>query len=159
MKLNTFCFLLFAFCLSGCIFAPDDEFNVYGLHDDHGLYDQDIGDIHSKWNSAKVQTRWQEYHGTMVRSQIMLDSGDLREMRLKLVPNADGGDINGDADYILEQVAAFEMGTVCGRNVKHVQVIYDNPTFEAIRSTPYSEYRIRSANIPLREYGFKCVYK
>ncbi|GHT58737.1 hypothetical protein FACS18945_4810 [Bacteroidia bacterium] len=148
--------LTLALTLFSCV--NERDFPVHGTTDAY-LEDNDMAMIHNKWNSARVQNRWQEYQGTMVRASILLDSGDMREMRLKLIPNADGGDINGDAEYILEQVAKFEMGAVCGRNVKHIDVVYDQPAFEAVRSTPYFEYRVRTANIPLREYGFRCIYK
>ena len=43
-----------------------------------------------KWTTARMTTRWQEYKGTMVRVQILLGNSDLREMRLRLMQNADG---------------------------------------------------------------------
>ena len=39
----------------------------------------------NKWNTAHMETRWQEYKGTMVRVEILLGNTDLREMRLRMV--------------------------------------------------------------------------
>ena len=36
-----------------------------------------------RWNTSRMETRWQEYKGAMVRVQILLGNSDLREMRLQ----------------------------------------------------------------------------
>lgn len=112
----------------------------------------------NRWNTSRQETRWQEYHGTMVRVQILLGSTELREMRLRLMQNADGMDIDADSRTVLARVADYEMKRVCGRNVKTIQVVYDKPSFEAMRPTPYFDYRIEAEGATMREYGFKCVY-
>ena len=55
----------------------------------------------NRWNTARMETRWQEYKGAMVRVQILLGNTDMREMRLRLMQNADGMDVDGDARTIL----------------------------------------------------------
>ena len=56
-----------------------------------------------------METRWQEYKGAMVRVQILLGNTDMREMRLRLMQNADGMDIDGDSRTILSAVADYEL--------------------------------------------------
>ena len=112
----------------------------------------------NRWNPAHLETRWQEYRGTMVRVQILLGNTDLREMRLRLMQNADGMDVDGDARTILAKVADYEMKRVCGRNADSIVMVYDRPSFEVMRPTPYFDYRIESEGATMREYGFRCVY-
>ncbi|MDR1361099.1 MAG: hypothetical protein LBJ18_02195 [Rickettsiales bacterium] len=113
----------------------------------------------NKWNSSRMETRWQEYKGAMIRVQILLGNMDMREMRLRMMQNADGMDIDGDARKILAKVADFEMKRVCGRNADSVVVVYDKPSFDAMRPTPYFDYRIEAEGATMREYGFRCVYR
>ena len=112
-----------------------------------------------KWNTSRKETRWQEYKGTMVRVQILLGNTDLREMRLRLTQNVSGMDIDGDARSILTKVADFEMKRVCGRNADSIVIVYDRPSFEVMRPTPYFDYRIEAEGATMREYGFRCVYR
>lgn len=111
-----------------------------------------------RWNTAHMETRWQEYKGTMVRVQILLGNSDMREMRLRLMQNADGTDIDADNRTVLAKVADYEMKRVCGRNAESIVVIYDEPSFEVTRPTPYFDYRMASDGATMREYGFRCVY-
>lgn len=115
--------------------------------------------MYNRWNTSRMETRWQEYKGTMVRIQILLGTGDIREMRLRIMQNADGMDIDGDARSILSAVSDYEMKRVCGRNAESIVVVYDEPSFEVMRPTPYFDYRIEAEGSTMREYGFKCVYK
>ena len=112
----------------------------------------------NKWNTARMETRWQEYRGVMVRVQILLGNTDMREMRLRMVQNADGMDIDGDARTILAHVADYEMKRVCGRNADSIVMIYDRPAFESMRPTPFYDYRMEAEGATMREYGFRCVY-
>ena len=112
----------------------------------------------NRWNTSRMETRWQEYRGTMVRVQILLGNTDLREMRLRLVQNADGMDIDGDARTILSKVADYEMKRVCGRNADSIVMVYDRPSFDVMRPTPYFDYRVEAEGSTMREYGFRCVY-
>ncbi len=112
----------------------------------------------NRWNTARMETRWQEYKGTMVRVQILLGNTDLREMRLRLMQNADGMDVDGDARTVLGAVADYEMKRVCGRNADSIVMVYDRPSFDAMRPTPYFDYRIEAEGATMREYGFRCVY-
>ena len=112
----------------------------------------------NRWNTSRMETRWQEYRGTMVRVQILLGNTDLREMRLRMIQNADGMDVDGDSRSILSAVADFEMKRVCGRNADSIVMVYDRPSFDVMRPTPYFDYRIEAEGATMREYGFRCVY-
>ena len=112
----------------------------------------------NRWNTARMETRWQEYRGAMVRVQILLGNTDMREMRLRLMQNADGMDVDGDARSILAKVADYEMKRVCGRNADSIVMVYDRPSFDAMRPTPFFDYRIEAEGATMREYGFRCVY-
>jgi hypothetical protein len=112
----------------------------------------------NRWNTSRMETRWQEYKGAMVRVQILLGNTDLREMRLRLMQNADGMDIDGDSRTILAAVADYEMKRVCGRNADSIVMVYDQPSFDVMRPTPYFDYRIEAEGATMREYGFRCVY-
>ncbi len=112
----------------------------------------------NRWHSSRMETRWQEYKGTMIRVQILLGNTDLNEMRLKLVKNPDGMDIDTDIKGVLARVADYEMKRVCGRNVESIVMIYDRPSFDVMRPTPFFDYRIESDGTVMREYGFRCVY-
>jgi len=120
--------------------------------------DQEKNDVSEKWNNAKMETRWQEYKGTMVRVQILLGDKDLREMRLKLIQNANGGDIDEDIRGVLGRVADFEMKKVCGRRAESIQIVYDKASFDTIRPNPFFDHKIESEGAVMREYGFRCVY-
>ena len=112
----------------------------------------------NKWRSSRMETRWQEYKGAMVRVQILLGNTDVREMRLRLMQNADGMDIDGDSRTILAKVADYEMKRICGRNTDSIVMIYDKPSFDVMRPTPYYDYRMDAEGATMREYGFRCVY-
>ena len=112
----------------------------------------------NRWHSSRMETRWQEYKGTMVRVQILLGNTDLNEMRLKHVKNTNGTDIDTDIKGVLSRVADYEMKRVCGRNVESIVMIYDRPSFDVMRPTPFFDYRIESDGTIMREYGFRCVY-
>ena len=90
--------------------------------------------------------------------QILLGNTDLREMRLRLVQNADGMDIDGDARTVLAKVADYEMKRICGRNADSIVMVYDRPSFDVMRPTPYFDYRVEAEGSTMREYGFRCVY-
>lgn len=114
--------------------------------------------MNKRWNTSRMETRWQEYKGAMVRVQILLGNSDLREMRLRLMQNADGMDVDGDMRTILAKVADYEMKRVCGRNADSIVLVYDNPSFESMRPTPFFDYRLEAEGASMREYGFRCVY-
>ncbi|MBR1954004.1 MAG: hypothetical protein IKA25_02925 [Alphaproteobacteria bacterium] len=112
----------------------------------------------NRWNTSRMETRWQEYKGAMVRVQILLGNTDVREMRLRLMQNADGMDIDGDSRTVLAAVADYEMKRVCGRNADSIVMVYDRPSFDVMRPTAYFDYRIEAEGATMREYGFRCVY-
>ena len=113
----------------------------------------------AKWNTARKETRWQEYKGgAMVRVEILLGDTDVREMRLRLMQSADGMDIDADARTVLGKVADYEMKRVCGRNAESIVIVYDVPSFEVMRPTSFFDYRVEAEGVTMREYGFRCVY-
>jgi hypothetical protein len=112
----------------------------------------------SRWNTSRKETRWQEYKGTMVRIEVLLGDSSVREMRLRLMQNADGADIDADARTVLARVADYEMKKVCGRNAESIVIVYDKPSFEVMRATSFFDYRVESEGVTMREYGFRCVY-
>jgi hypothetical protein len=112
-----------------------------------------------RWNTSRMKTRWQEYKGAMVRVQILLGDSDLREMRLRLMQNVDGMDVDADARTVLAKVADYQMKKVCGRNAESIVIVYDQPSFQVMRPTTFYDYRIESEGVTMREYGFKCVYR
>jgi len=112
----------------------------------------------ARWNTARKETRWQEYKGTMVRIEILLGDSSVREMRLRLMQNADGADIDADSRTVLAHVADFEMKKVCGRNAESIVIVYDKPSFEVMRPTSFFDYRVEAEGETMREYGFRCVY-
>ena len=112
----------------------------------------------NRWNTARKETRWQEYKGTMVRVEILLGDSDVREMRLRLMQNANGTDVDGDIRTVLGKVADYEMKKVCGRNAESIVMVYDRPSTEVMRPTTFFDYRIESEGAAMREYGFRCVY-
>ena len=111
-----------------------------------------------RWSTSRMETRWQEYRGAMVRIQILLGNSDVREMRLRLMQNAEGMDVDGDSRTILAKVADFEMKRICGRNADSIVMVYDRPAVDVMRPTPYYDYRIEAEGATMREYGFRCVY-
>lgn len=111
-----------------------------------------------RWESSRVDTKWEEYRGTMVKIQILLGSSDLREMRLQLMQNSSGGDINANSREVLTTVSEHMMRHVCGRNVKSTLLVYDRPSFNVVRPTPFFDYRVEDEGATMREYGFRCVY-
>ena len=111
-----------------------------------------------KWNTARKETRWQEYKGAMVRVEILLGDTEVREMRLRYMQNADGKDVDADIRTVLARVADYEMKRVCGRNAESIVIVYDQPSFEVMRPTSFFDYRVESEGVTMREYGFRCVY-
>jgi len=115
-------------------------------------------EMNDKWDTSQKETRWQEYRGTMVRVEILLGSTDARDMRLKIIQNANGTDVNGDNREVLSNVSDFEMKRVCGRNAASYVVIYDKPSFEVLRPTPFFDYLSQQQGSTMREYGFRCIF-
>lgn len=112
----------------------------------------------NRWNTARKETRWQEYKGAMVRVEILLGDTEVREMRLRYMQSADGKDVDADMRTVLARVADYEMKRVCGRNTESIVIIYDRPSFEVMRPTTFFDYRVESEGVAMREYGFRCVY-
>lgn len=112
----------------------------------------------NRWNTARKETRWQEYKGAMVRVEVLLGDTDVREMRLRYMQSADGKDVDADMRTVLARVADYEMKRVCGRNAESIVIIYDRPSFEVMRPTTFFDYRVESEGAAMREYGFRCVY-
>ena len=180
MKNLICCILGVAVLLAGCASGNSD---YYGSDDQEGVaYDEqtskyvtdqnEFSQIDSyrprtmaereassaRWDTARKETRWQEYKGTMVRVEILLGDTDIRHMRLRLMQNASGTDVDADSRTILARVADYEMKRVCGRNAESIVMIYDEPSFEVMRPTSFFDYRVEAEGVTIREYGFRCVY-
>ena len=143
---------------------------IYNIHIKYGKSFADIANDSILFESlnekslrheytARKETRWQEYKGTMVRIEILLGDKEVREMRLRLMQNASGTDVDADSRTILARVADYEMKRVCGRNAESIVMVYDEPSFEVMRPTSFFDYRIEAEGATMREYGFRCVYK
>ncbi len=114
--------------------------------------------IAKHWDTSRKEVRWQDYKGTVVRVEILLGDSSVREMRLRLMQNAAGTDVDADARTILGKVADYEMKKVCGRNAESIVIVYDRPSAEVMRPTTFFDYRIEAEGETMREYGFRCVY-
>jgi hypothetical protein len=180
--LGIFCFVLLAGCGGGEVDVPYDAQDFAQGGDNAPYYNErsaqlmqssnqyadtdsyrprtaaDAADKDAKWNTSRKETIWREYHGTMIRAEILLGSSELREMRLRLVQNTNGMDIDGDMHGVLDNVAEFEMKRVCGRRSRSYMIVYDRPSFDVQRPTPYFDYQVKDDGANMREYGFKCLY-
>ena len=119
---------------------------------------EEMAASNAKWDTSRKEIRWREYRGTMVRVEILLGDTDMREMRTRLMQNASGQDVDGDARHVISRVADFEMKRVCGRNAESYVIVYDRPSFDVVRPTPYFDYRIEAAGSTMREFGFRCIF-
>ena len=115
-------------------------------------------EMNDKWDTSMKETRWQEYKGTMVRVEIILGASDARDMRLRIIQNANGTNVDGDNREVLANVADFEMKRVCGRNSESYVVLYDKPSFEVLRPTPFFDFMAQQRGSTMREYGFRCIF-
>lgn len=120
--------------------------------------DAEKNEMNDKWETSRKDTHWQQYKGTMVRIEVLLGATDTRDMRLKIIQNASGADQTGNNASILSAVSDYEMKHVCGRNAKSYTLIYDKPSFDVLRPTPYFDYLTTDDGTTMREYGFRCVY-
>lgn len=179
MKKSTFYLLCAALALSACG-GGDDNYSDYsgggGVYDEqtgtYMTYQNEYAGIDSyapktmeerealskRWDTSRKETRWQDYKGTMVRIEILLGDTDIREMRLRLMQNADGADIDADSRTVLGKVADYEMKRVCGRNAESIVMVYDRPSTQVMRPTSFFDYRVEAEGSVMREYGFRCVY-
>ena len=114
--------------------------------------------IAKHWDTSRKEVRWQDYKGTIVRVEILLGDSSVREMRLRLMQNAAGTDVDADARTILGKVADYEMKKVCGRNAESIVIVYDRPSAQVMRPTTFFDYRVEAEGETMREYGFRCVY-
>lgn len=136
--------------------SESNEFSQIDSYQPRTMKEREAAAI--RWNTARKETRWQEYKGTMIRIEILLGDTSVREMRLRLMQNADGADIDADARTVLGRVADYEMKRVCGRNAESIVIVYDRPSFEVMRPTTFFDYRVEAEGESMREYGFRCVY-
>lgn len=137
--------------------TADNEYAEIDSYKPHTMAEREA--ISNRWNTARKETRWEEYKGTMVRIEILLGDNEVREMRLRLMQNVDGMDVDADARTVLAKVADYQMKKVCGRNAESIVIVYDQPSFQVMRPTTFYDYRIESEGVTMREYGFKCVYR
>ncbi|MBO7644867.1 MAG: hypothetical protein J6S57_01020 [Alphaproteobacteria bacterium] len=141
---------------TGSYMTEKNEFAVIDSYKPKTMAERE--EIANHWNTSRKETRWQEYKGTMVRIEILLGDSDVREMRLRLMQNSNGTDVDGDIRTILGKVADYEMKRVCGRNAESIVMVYDRPSSEIMRPTTFYDYRIEAEGASMREYAFRCVY-
>lgn len=114
--------------------------------------------INAKWNGTDVDVRFEEFRGRMVRVQTILSDADLKEMRLRLMPSANGGQAGMKGEEIIEKVAEFSSKRICGQGVRSVNIVYDQASPDAVQPTPYFDFRADNATGFAREFGFTCEY-
>ena len=131
---------------------------MFGANEFRPLSQEEMADKYARWNNSRVETRWQEYHGTMVRVEVLRGSRDMREMRLKVIQGTAGGHVGGDNAHILGRVAQHEMHRICGRRSTHHVIIFDRPSFEVVRPTPFFDFTATDRGGIMREYGFRCIF-
>jgi len=136
--------------------SAENEFSEIDSYRPRTMAEREAASNH--WDTARKETRWQEYKGTMVRVEVLLGDTEIREMRLRLMQNASGTDVDADVRTVLARVADYEMKRICGRNAESIVIVFDEPSFEVMRPTSFFEYRVESEGVTMREYGFRCVY-
>ena len=141
---------------TGTYMTPQNEYALIDSYKPKTMAERE--ELSNRWETSRKETRWQDYKGTMVRVEILLGDTDIREMRLRLMQNATGADIDADSRTVLGKVADFEMKRVCGRNAESIVMIYDRPSAQVMRPTSFYDYRIQAEGSTVREYGFRCVY-
>lgn len=115
-------------------------------------------DIAQRWGGTNVETWFQDFRGRTVRVQVIKSDSDLKEMRLRLMPRAEGMDAGMKAGEILERVAEASSKRICGKGVRWVNVVYDNPSFDTFRPNPFFDFRADAGSANMREYGFTCEF-
>ena len=141
---------------TGSYMTEKNEFAVIDSYKPKTMEERE--ELSNRWDTSRKETRWQDYKGTMVRVEILLGDTDIREMRLRLMQNADGADIDADSRTVLGKVADYEMKRVCGRNAESIVMVYDRPSSQVMRPTSFFDYRVEAEGSTVREYGFRCVY-
>ncbi|MHA1540447.1 MAG: hypothetical protein ACTSXL_00635 [Alphaproteobacteria bacterium] len=112
----------------------------------------------TKWNPANVMPAWHDYHGHLIRADMLQSNRDLREMRLKFMHHQHDRYIDGDISQILEKVASNIIRQTCGRRSSDVLRVYDRPSAEVSRPNAFYDYEIITQGVSIREYGFRCIY-
>ena len=130
----------------------------FGIDAMRPISQPEMMDKFQRWDNSRVATRWQEYRGAMFRIQVRLGSTDLREMRVRMIQNAIGMDINATNAEMIGRVADFEMRRVCGRRSHSYVILWDRPSFEVVRPTPYFDFVAYDYGGTVREYGFRCIF-
>jgi hypothetical protein len=115
--------------------------------------------IAEKWRSSKINEYWREYRGNFIKVQTINNNRDLREMRLifKRGTKQDAF-VDGDIADIIDKVSKDIVKETCGRKAKTNVIVYNKPSLELIRPSPFYEYEVVSSGAAVREIGFKCVY-
>ncbi len=112
----------------------------------------------TKWNPANIASKWHEYHGHLIRVDMLQSNRDLREMRLRFFHHQHDRYIDGDISHILEQVSSDIIRQTCGRQSSDVLRVYDRPSAEVSRPNAFYDYEIIAQGVSIREYGFRCIY-
>ncbi len=114
--------------------------------------------VAEKWRSSQVKTDWHQYHGHLIRVDMLQSNRDLREMRLRFFHSSHDGYINGGIGHSLDQVAQYVIRQSCGRNASDALIVYDRPSSEVQRPSPFYDFETVAKGVSVREYGFRCIY-
>ncbi|MBN2676286.1 MAG: hypothetical protein JXR30_03480 [Alphaproteobacteria bacterium] len=120
--------------------------------------EKDMTYFAEKWDPANISSSWQSYHGHLVRVDMLQSDRDLREMRLRFFHHQHDRYIDGDIPFILEQVSQSIIRQTCGRMASDVLIVYNRPSAEVSRPSPFYDYEIIAQGVAVREYGFRCLY-
>ncbi|MHA1549986.1 MAG: hypothetical protein ACTSXV_00860 [Alphaproteobacteria bacterium] len=120
--------------------------------------EKDMTYFATKWDESNVSSSWHNYHGHLVRVDMLQSDRDLREMRLRFFHHQHDRYIDGDIPHTLEQVSQNIIRQTCGRMASDVLVVYNRPSAEVSRPNPFYDYEIIAQGVSIREYGFRCMY-
>jgi hypothetical protein len=115
--------------------------------------------ITEKWRSSQISEYWRESKGDFIKVQMLNNNRDLREMRLIFKRGSkQDAFIEGEIADIIDSEIKNIMKETCGRKSKSQIMVYNNPSFELVRASPFYDYEVVSQGASVREVGFKCVY-
>ena len=131
----------------------------YELEDNTNVSDREIYNSINKWKNGLVSVFWENYRGNNIRVEILRNSRDLREMRLKFVQSQDMiSDPDGSISDMLNVVANQVMKRTCGKKAKQSIILYERPAVELEKETAADEYKIMAIGSSIKEYGYRCIY-
>lgn len=123
------------------------------------ISEQEKQRVVEKWRTSQVSESWREYKGDFIKVQMLNNSRDLREMRL-IFKRGSKHDayIDGEITDSINAVAKEVIKETCGRKAKSNTIVYNSPSVELSRATPFYDYEVISSGAAVREIGFRCIY-